>query len=104
MISVKNYFFQINRLSCYMRLRAQGLLICKNITRLKKLMSPSFFTYRAWWVLPQTASERKHAAEQHRLRKNYRNATVFEGINNKTVYAQYSNPASSEYKGRNGLV
>lgn len=38
------------------------------------------------------------------LEKNYRNATGFEGINNKTVYAQYSNLASSEYKGGNGLV
>lgn len=47
-------------------------------------------------VTPKTASERKHAAEQHGLRKDYRNATVFEGINNKTVYVQDSNPASSE--------
>lgn len=53
---------------------------------------------------PKTASEGKHAAEHHGLRKNYRNATVFESINNKTVYAQYSNPVSSEYKGGNGLV
>lgn len=61
---------------------------------------------------PKTASESKHAAEQHGLRKDYRNATVFEGINNKTVYAQYSNPVSSEwcllqvglyYKAGNGL-
>lgn len=29
---------------------------------------------------------------------------MFEGIYNKTVYAQYSNPVSSEYKGGNGLV
>lgn len=62
---------------------------------------------------PKTASERKHAAERHGLRKNYTNATVLEGINNKTVYAQYSNPVSSEwcllqaglqYKGGNGLM
>lgn len=30
------------------------------------------------------------------LEKSNRNATVFEDINNKTVYAQYSNPVSSE--------
>lgn len=47
-------------------------------------------------ITPKAASESKHAAEQHGLRKDYRNATVFEGINNKTVYAQDSNPASSE--------
>lgn len=29
---------------------------------------------------------------------------MFDGINNKTVYAQYSTPVSSEYKGGNGLV
>lgn len=29
---------------------------------------------------PKTASEGKHAAEQHGLRKNYRNATMFEAL------------------------
>lgn len=92
--------------TCYMWLRLLGLSICKNITLLKRLMIPSFFTYRTWWVLPRkTASERKHAAEKHGLGKNYRNATVkvlrylkvFEDINNKSVYAQYSNTVSSEW-------
>lgn len=47
------------------------------------------------------------------LEKNYRNAIVLEDANNKTVYAQYSNPVSREwcliqaglqYKEENGLV
>lgn len=60
-------------------------------------MIASFFHIQSMvGTTPKTASETKHAAEQHGLRKDYRNATVFEGINNKTVYAQHSNPVPSE--------
>lgn len=68
-------------------------------------MSPSFFTYRSWWVPPQILLLKESMLLRSMgLEKNYRNATGFEGINSKIVYAQYSNLASSEYKGGNGLV